>query len=184
MLDRQSSQKKGSKNMTLPPGHLTSLMRHFADLRDSKHGGSTSRLDKEAHFKRAVELIGPIAVQALSEINAYLLLNDGEVRATGLERDPDGTLKASWMLTWPEQRSTGVSPLELVAFYGISFHHPHLRGATVHDWPLNVFTASDADDMLPIMRAIATGDLHNVVFQADFRIIPAIMRPPEQLSSL
>jgi hypothetical protein len=28
------------------------------------------------------------------------------------------------------------------------------------------------------MRAIATGDLHNLVFQADYRIIPAVMRPP------
>ncbi len=29
----------------------------------------------------------------------------------------------------------------------------------------------------PILRAIATGDLHNLVFQADYRIIPAVTRP-------
>jgi hypothetical protein len=65
----------------------------------------------------------------------------------------------------------------LLADYGIGFHHPHLRGATVRDWPLNVFTAQDATDQLPIMRAIVAGDLHNLVFEADYRIIPAVMRP-------
>jgi hypothetical protein len=48
----------------------------------------------------------------------------------------------------------------------------HLRGATVRDWPLNVFTIHDDADQLLIMRAIVTSDLHNLVFQADYRIIP------------
>ena len=50
------------------------------------------------------------------------------------------------------------------------------------DWPLNVFTIHDAAEQLPIMRAIVTGDLHNLVFQADYRIIPAVMRPPSDLT--
>jgi len=67
--------------------------------------------------------------------------------------------------------------MTLCAYYGSSFHHPHLRGATVGDWPLDVFTVDDAADQLPNMRAIATSDLHNSVFQADYRIIPAVTRP-------
>jgi hypothetical protein len=40
-----------------------------------------------------------------------------------------------------------------------------------------IFTVHDAADQLPIMRAIVTSDLHNLVFQSDYRIIPAVTRP-------
>jgi hypothetical protein len=164
-------------NELATPGHLTALIRHFVDLRDGTHGGSVSRQDKETHFAHAVELIGPVALQALDEINAHLLLATGKVVATGLHRESDNSLSASWDLTWPEQKTAGVAPVTLYAFFGANFLHPHLRGATVHDWPLNVFTMKDAADLLPILRAIATSDLHNLVFQADYRIIPAVTRP-------
>jgi hypothetical protein len=160
------------------PGHVTALIRHFSDLRDRTHGGSVSRHDKETHFAHAVELLAPIARQALDEINTHLLLDTGSIVATGLHRDAEGNVSASWDLAWPEQMAAGVAPVTLLAYYGIGFHHPHLRGATVGDWPLNVFTVHDAVDQLPIMRAIVTGDLHNLVFQADYRIVPAVMRPP------
>ena len=159
------------------PGHLTALTRHFVDLRDETHGGSVSRDDKETHFAHAVELLAPVARQALDEINTHLLLDTGKVVATGLHRGADGSLSASWDLTWPKQKIAGVAPVTLYAYYGTDFLHPHLRGATVRDWPLNVFTTYDAADMLPIMRAIVTSDLHNLVFQADYRIIPAVTRP-------
>ncbi|SRR6266567_1206672 len=160
------------------PGHITALIRHFSDLRDNTHGGSISRDDKETHFTRAVELIAPVALQALEEINTSLMLGTGTITETGgVQRDADGGLSASWELSWPEQRAVGVPPVALYAYYGIGFHHPHLRGATVRDWPLNVFTTDDATGQLPIMRATATSDLHNLVFQADYRIIPAITRP-------
>jgi hypothetical protein len=152
-------------------------MRHFIDFRDGTHGGSVSRHDKETHFAHAVELLAPVAHQALEEINTHLLLDTGKVVATGLHRGADGSLSASWELTWPEQKTVGVDPVTLYAYYGSGFLHPHLRGATVHDWPLNVFSINDAADLLPIMRAIATSDLHNLVFQADYRIIPAVTRP-------
>ncbi len=159
------------------PGHLTALMRHFVDLRDGTHGGSISRKDKETHFANAVELLGPIACRSLDEIDTHLLLGTGKVASTGLNRELDGSLSASWELTWPEQKTAGVAPVTLYAFYGSGFLHPHLRGATVRDWPLNVFTIQDANDLLPTLRAIATSDLHNLVFQADYRIIPAVTRP-------
>jgi hypothetical protein len=162
------------------PAHLTALIRHFSDLRDGIHGGSVSRPGKEAHFAHAVELLEPVARQALDEINAHLLLGTGRIAASGLEREADGSVHATWRLTWPEQEEAGVAPVTLCAYFGIGFHHPHLRGATVRDWPLNVFTSEDAAGLLPTLRAIATGDLHNLVFQADYRIIPAVTRPPAE----
>jgi hypothetical protein len=159
------------------PAHLTSLIRHFNDLRDGVHGNAVSRRDKEARFADEVELLAPVARQALSEVNSYLLLDSGTVSETGLQRSTNGGMSAAWDLSWPEQRDVRVPPIMLHAYFGAGFHHPHLRGATVGDWPLNVFSVQDATDQLPILRAIATSDLHNLVFQSDYRIIPAVMRP-------
>lgn len=58
--------------------------------------------------------------------------------------------------------------------FGGDFYHPHLRGATVHDWPLHVFSDEDAAAQLPILRAIAFSDLHNLVYRADHRILLAV----------
>jgi hypothetical protein len=160
------------------PAYVRALMRHFVDLRDNTHGGSTSRHDKEDHFARAVELLHPVATQVLREMNTLLLFESGRLTDKGLQRTSDGGLVASWDLSWPEQRSVGVSPVVLMAYYGIGFHHPHLRGATVGDWPLNIFTPSDAADQLDLLRAIASAELHNLVFQADYTIVPAISRRP------
>jgi hypothetical protein len=151
-------------------------MRHFTDLRDGVHGEAVSRRHKEALFVREVELLAPVARQALGEVNVYLLLSSGALNETGLTRSADGGLSATWDISWPEQRKAGVAPVTLHAHFGAGFHHPHLRGATVSDWPLNLCSVQDATDQLPILRAIVTSDLHNLVFQADYRIIPAITR--------
>jgi hypothetical protein len=156
------------------PAYITSLVRHFADLRDGTHGGSASRKDKEAHFEKAVELLAPIARQVLTEMNGSLLLDTGRLTETGIRRTEDGGLNATWALSWPEQRAAMIPPIGLIAYFGGSFHHPHLRGTTVHDWPLNVFSAVDAAGQLPTLRAIAAGDLHNLVYRADYRIVPAV----------
>ncbi len=158
------------------PAYLTGLIRHFSDLRDGVHGGAASRRDKEARFADEVELLAPVARQTLSEVNTYLLLDSGAVSETGLRRSADGGMSAAWELSWLEQRNVRVPPIMLHAYFGAGFHHPHLRGATVGDWPLNVFSVEDATDQLPILRAIASGDLHNLVFQSDYRIIPAVTR--------
>jgi hypothetical protein len=156
------------------PAYITSLIRHFEDLRDGTHGGSVSRKDKEAHFEKAVQLLAPIARQVLSEMNTSLLLDTGQLNETGLRSTEDGGLEALWALSWPEQRAAGVEPIALQAYFGGSFHHPHLRGTTVHDWPLNVFSEEDAAAQLAILRAIASSDLHNLVYRADYRIVPAV----------
>jgi hypothetical protein len=156
------------------PAYITSLIRHFEDLRDGTHGGSASRKDKETHFEKAVQLLAPVAREVLAEMNTSLLLDTGQLTETGLRRTPDGGLNASWTLSWPEQRAAGIEPIVLQAYFGGGFHHPHLRGTTVRDWPLNVFSEEDAAAQLSILRAIASSDLHNLVYRADYRIVPAV----------
>lgn len=166
--------------MSTPPGH-GSLLRHFADLRDGTHGHAPAgpertRLGKERLFRTAVALIDPYAHQALAELDAELLLSTGRVMATGVRRSASGGLEALWELQWPEQRAAGALPVRLTAEYAAGFHHPHLQGGTVGQWPLNVFTDAQASAELPVLRAIAAADLHNLVFRHDYRIIPATLR--------
>src|SRR5213080_211594 len=105
---RQASTSQVATSPSSIPGHLTALLRHFDDLRDGTHGGSVSRHDKEAHFGRAVELLAPVAQQALDEVNRHLLLATGRIVATGLQRDVGGGLRASWQLAWPDQQAAGL----------------------------------------------------------------------------
>jgi hypothetical protein len=156
------------------PEYTAELLRHFADLRDGSHGGAVSRREKERLFTAAVALLDPYARQPLEEINTDLLLGTGEVTATGVRRRDDG-LDAVWALSWPEQEAAGVDPIVIRAYYGAGFHHPHLRGGTAGDWPLNVFDEDQAAALVPTLRAMASADLHNLVFQRDYRIIPAIV---------
>lgn len=166
------------------PAHLTGLLRHFADLRDGTYGdGAVTRADKERLFAATVGHLDPYARQALDEMNHILLLGTGAVTATGVTRSPDGDTGAAWTLGWPEQDEACLPPVTLHAFYGRGFHHPHLRGGTVGDWPLNVFSDTEAAAELPTLRAIATADLHNLVFQRDVRIVPATTRTSERFGS-
>ncbi len=156
------------------PEYTAELLRHFADLRDGTHGGVASRQDKERLFASAVSLLDPHARRPLDEINMDLLLGTGEVAATGVRRGQGG-VEAIWALSWPEQRATGINPIIIRAYYGVAAHHPHLQAGTAGDWPLNVFDEKQAVAQLPTLRAMASADLHNLVFQRDYRIIPAIV---------
>jgi hypothetical protein len=155
------------------PAHVGALLRHFADLRDGTHGDLRSREDKERLFAEAVTFLDPHARTALREIDEGLLLGTGTVEGGGVTRSGDGGVVASWTLSWPEQRRAQLDPITISAYYGRGFHHPHLHGATVGHWPLNVFDAEQAAAELPVLRAIAAADLHNLVFQRDYRIVPA-----------
>lgn len=159
--------------MTEQVTHHDALLRHLADLRDGNHGGATTRADKEQLFVRAVELLDPVARQVLDEMNDVLLLGSGTVLAHGVTAAQNGGLHALWTLSWQRQAEAAVQPVIIRAHYGRGFHHPHLSGGTVGGWPLNVFDEAQAMAELPTLRAIATADLHNLVFQADYRIVPA-----------
>jgi hypothetical protein len=159
------------------PEYTAALFRHFADLRDGTHGGASSRRDKERLFTAAIPLLDPYARQVLDEINRYLLLDTGEVTATGVRRSADGGVDAVWALSWPDQQAAGINPLVIRAYFGVQFLHPHLQSGTVGDWPLNVFDEEEAAAELPTMRAIASAELQNLVLQlgGDIRIIPAVL---------
>jgi hypothetical protein len=157
------------------PAHLVALRRHCEDLRDGTHAGVADRADKERMFRRALDLLDPVARQALGEVDEALLEHTGEIRDDGLEHTGDGTLSRSWRLSWPQQRERGIAPVTLTAWFGGGFHHPHLRGGTVHDWALNVYDEPDARGLLPVLRGIVAADVHNLIFQADWRIIPAVL---------
>jgi hypothetical protein len=156
--------------------HTGALLRHFADLRDGTHGGASSRREKDRLFTAAVALLDPHARQAFEEINAELLLDTGDITATGVRRSPTTTLAAVWELSWPEQRAARIKPIVIRAYFGVGSPHPHLQGGTVGDWPLNVFDEQQAAAELPTVRVIAAGEIHNLVFQTggDSRIIPAL----------
>lgn len=163
--------------ITEAPEHLRGLLRHFSDLRDGTYGdGAISRTEKEKIFLAGVDCLDPYARQALGEMNGALMLASGTVAFSGVSRSMEGDVAAFWTLSWPEQEQAGILPVTLEAFFGHSFHHPHLRGASVGVWPFNVFSHADAAAELPTLRAIAAADLHNLVFQRDFRIVPAITR--------
>jgi hypothetical protein len=159
------------------PPYTTALLRHFVDLRDGTHHGVSARTDKERLFTKAVTLVDPHARQTLEEINTCLLLGTGEVTATGVRCSPDVGVDAIWALSWPQQQTAGINPIVIRAYFGSGFLHPHLRSGTVGDWPLNVFDEEQAAAELPTLRAIASTDIHNLVFHlgGDVRIIPAIL---------
>ena len=105
-----------------------------------------------------------------------MLLDTGDVTGTGVRRLANGGTDAAWALSWPEQQAAGIDSIIIRGMYGASFPHPHLQGGTLGDWPLNVFDEDQAAAELPTLRAIASAELHNLVFQlgGDVRIIPAI----------
>lgn len=157
------------------PVHLRGLLRHFADLRDGTHGdGAISRTDKEQLFAAAVGYLDPFTRQTLAEMNETLLLGSGTITSSGIIRSPNGDSTAIWTLGWPEQAHADIPPVTLEVFFGHGFHHPHLRGGSVGVWPLNVFSEADAAAELPTLRAIASAELHNLVFRSDYRIVPVI----------
>ena len=156
------------------PEYTAELLRHFADLRDGTHGGAARRQDKERFFSAAITLLDSHARQVLNEINTDLLLGTGEVTATG-EGRRGGGVEAIWALSWPQQQAAGINPIIIRAYYSAGAHHPHLQAGTAGDWPLNVFDDKQAAAELPTLRAMASADLHNLVFQRDYRIIPAVM---------
>lgn len=147
------------------PANTGALLRHFADLRGGTHGDASSRTDKQDLFAEAVTLLDPYARQALNEINADLLLDTGELSATGVRRSATRGLDAVWTLAWPQQQAVRLDPITIRAYFGSGSPHPHLQGGTVGDWPLNVFNEDQAASELGTLRAIAAEEIHNLVFQ-------------------
>ena len=85
-------------------------------------------------------------------------------RSMGYARSGIATSMLLWLLSWPEQRAAGIDPIIIRAYFGAGSPHPHLRGGTVGDWPLNVFTDHQAALELSTLRAIAARERSTIWF--------------------
>ncbi|MGH4019411.1 MAG: hypothetical protein ACRDT0_09290 [Pseudonocardiaceae bacterium] len=172
---------------TVPPRE-EDVLRHVADLVSRSYEGAESWPDRLALFHQAVELIDPLVRRVLDETDATFLEATGETTARTVEHD-DGSVAAHWELSWPRQREATsrdggpVAPIQVIAWFRRSFNHPHLRGSTAGDWPLQVLTADDAARQEPIVRAIVEAELHQRIFEGRWPVVPAAVRkhgPPSE----
>lgn len=156
------------------------LLRHLQDLRTGTYEGVENRDAKEELYRRGVQLLTPIAVAVLEEANALFLKNTGSLQVIGPERDNTNGLVTRFELSWPEQRTAHVTrgiprPLEPVCIlvdYSQNFLHPHLAGSTAGHWPFQVVNEIDAQRQRGILAAIVELELHQRIFETDWRILP------------
>jgi hypothetical protein len=153
------------------------LFRHLDDLRTNSYEGAGPRAERDEVFRRATALLDPVVTAVLEEVDAALLDGSGEVTNEPAAGDGRGGLVARWSLSWPGQRDRGVDPVTVVAWFGATFTHGHLAGASLGHWPLQVTDAEDAGRQAPIVRAIVEAELHQRVFDAlDWRVITGYAR--------
>jgi hypothetical protein len=153
------------------------LMRHLADLVARRYEGTESWPERRALFHRAAELLDPLVRRALRETNDTFLESTGEITTRCVEHD-DGSVEERWEMSWPLQREATsrdggpVDPVQVIAWFRRSFNHPHLRGSTAGDWPLQVLDAADVARQEPIVRAIVEAELHQRIYEGRWQVIP------------
>ena len=160
--------------------------RHLKDLQEEMFEGA-SGAERNARYVAAFELLTPVAVEVLQELNASLLRGTGDVSVRAPRADGHDGLIGSWQLTWPElaeasNRMTGTAlrPVTISAIFPAGFTHPHLvaggpvnpRAASLVAWPMQVASAEDAEQQRPLLWAIATAELHDRIYQSTWRIVP------------
>lgn len=156
------------------------LFRHLQDLRDGTYEGRRERGAKEALYRQGIELLSPIAVAILEEANRLFLNGKGEVRIIGPEDDGSGGLETLFELSWPEQRTAHIAynlheplqPVRIVVNYSQNFLHPHLAANTAGYWPFQVTSEADAERQKGILASIVELELHQRIYETDWRIIP------------
>lgn len=152
---------------------VADFARHLSDLRGGSYEGSSERPDKERVFRRAVDLLAPVATRVLSLFNAAMLSSKGEVSDSGVLQASDGGLSREWRLSWPGQREahrrTGpagpIQPIIVRAHFPSGWTHGHLAGSVMGNWPLQVLDAADAERQEPILWVIAEAELHERIFE-------------------
>jgi hypothetical protein len=84
-------------------------------------------------------------------------------------------------LSWPEQRAARVirgpngplQPVRIVVNYSQGELHPHLSGSTAGFWPFQVTSEADAGRQKGVLAAIVELELHQRIFETDWRILPS-----------
>jgi hypothetical protein len=165
---------------------IDGIERHLEDLRENAYEGA-SGAERQRRYVEACDLLSPVAVDALQQMNASLLGGKGEVSVRAPAPDGGGGSIASWLLTWPElstskSRFTGepLQPVTISAVFPAGFTHPHLvaggpvhpRAASLTAWPMQITSLEDADQHRPVLWAIATAEVHDRIYQSSWRVIP------------
>jgi hypothetical protein len=166
---------------------IDGLERHLEDLRENAYEGA-SGADRQARYVAAFELLTPVALDVLHQVNAALLRGSGDVSVRSPEADGAGGFIGSWLLSWPEllqsrSRFTGkaLQPVTIGAVFPPGFTHPHLvaggpvnpRATSLAAWPMQVTSPEDAEQHRPVLWAIVTAEVHDRIYQSTWRIIPA-----------
>lgn len=75
-------------------------------------------------------------------------------------------------LSRTECRGPEIRGFTLVVNYSQNFLHPHLAGSTVGYWPFQVTSEADAERQKGILASIVELELHQRIYETDWRIIP------------
>jgi hypothetical protein len=165
---------------------IEGIERHLEDLRHNAYEGASGAA-RQKLYVAACDLLTPVALDVLQQVNGTLLRGTGEVSVRAPGPDGGGGSVASWLLTWPElsrsmSRLTGESlrPVTISAVFPPGFTHPHLvgggpvnpRAASLTAWPMQVTSAEDAEQHRPVLWAIATAEVHDRIYQSSWRVIP------------
>lgn len=99
----------------------------------------------------------------------------GEIRRADSEADLDGHLVTRCLLSWPDQRAAGTDPVQVAARYAPGRLHrtsvppaPAIGRLTVLD--------DHAQRQLPLLRLLLESELHQRVFEADWRVVTGCRR--------
>ncbi|MGC2670100.1 MAG: hypothetical protein WA220_13060 [Candidatus Nitrosopolaris sp.] len=157
------------------------LLRHLQDLRSGTYEGAMSRGAKEVVYRQGIMLLSPVAVEILEEANSLFLNGTGNVKMVGPEGDGSVGLVTCFELSWPEQRAARVirgpngplQPVRIVVNYSQGELHPHLSGSTAGFWPFQVTSEADAGRQKGVLAAIVGLELHQRIFETDWRILPS-----------
>ncbi len=162
------------------------MFRHLADLRSGSYEGAQPRDARLELFERAVVLMDPVVRSVLEETKDTFLAGAGDIELHPVTLHSNGDAAAAWSLSWPEQRAAenvrgacDVGPIQVIALFASGFTHPHLRGTSAGNWPLQVLDPQDAERQEPIVRAIVEAELHERVFEGTWRIVPSFASSPE-----
>src|SRR5438128_3341502 len=165
---------------------IDGIERHLEELKGNAYEGA-SGADRHALYVAAFELLTPVAVDVLQQMNAALLQGTGEVSVRAPGPDRSGGSIGSWLLTWPElststSRFTGerLHPVTISAVFPPGFTHPHLvaggpvdpLAASLAAWPMQVTSSQDAEQHRAVLWAIATAEVHDRIYQSSWRVIP------------
>jgi hypothetical protein len=165
---------------------IDGIRRHLDDLREDQFEGA-SGAQRHDRYTAAFELLTPVAIGVLQEVNAALLRGSGDVSVRTPEPDGAGGWIGSWSLTWAQLRTAknrmtkrALAPVMVSAIFPAGFVHPHLvaggrvdpRAESISAWPMQVTSAADAEQQRSLLWALAIAEVHDRIYQSSWRIIP------------